>query len=301
MTDTAAPIVTRSLWSDAFHTLRRRVDVVIASFVLLFFVIMAAFPRLFTSTDHKACDITQSKVRPQWFDGPHPLGTDVHGCDILAQTVHGARPSLLLAGIVVGFSIVIAMILGSIAGYYGRWVDAVISRVHEVFYTMPLLLAALLVLSLFRNVDTGTGLFAALLPPAFVLTLFGWVGFTRYIRASTLEAKNLDYVTAAKTLGASDVRIIFRHVLPNAIAPVTALIPTQIAAIISAEAVLAFLGIGIRSPEISWGISISRGSEWFSGGYPHLLLTPLICLLATILALVIIGDALRDALDPKLR
>lgn len=301
MTDLITPVAARSLWSDTFRTLRRRIDVVAASVVALFFIVVATFPSLFTSADPKACDISQSKLRPQWFDGPHPLGTDLHGCDVLAQTVYGARPSLLLAVIVVAASLLISMILGSLAGYYGGWVDSVISRIHEVFYTMPFLLAALLILSLFRNVDVGTGLFSVMLPPTLVLIAFGWVGFTRYIRASTLEAKNLDYVMAAKTLGASDFRIIVRHVLPNAIAPVTALIPTQIAGIISAEAVLAFLGIGIRPPEISWGISISRGSEWFSGGYPHLLLPPLLCLLATILAMVVIGDALRDALDPKLR
>lgn len=299
--DFGAGPVARSLWSDAFHTLRRRVDVIIATAVALFFVVVAAFPRLFTSANPKSCDISQSKIRPQWFDGPHPLGTDLHGCDVLAQTVHGARPSLLLAVIVVATSLLIAFVLGSLAGYYMGAVDAVISRALEVFYTIPFLLAALLILSLFRNVDFGNGLFAVMLPPAIVLILFGWVEFTRYVRASVLEAKNLDYVTAAKTLGAADVRIIFRHVLPNAIAPVTALIPTRIAAIISAEAVLAFLGIGIRPPEISWGISISRGADWFSGGYPHLLLPALICLLTTILSFVVIGDALRDALDPKLR
>jgi len=293
--------VTRSLWSDAFHALRRRVDVIIATVVALFFAVMAAVPRLFTATDPKSCDISQSKIRPQWFDGPHPLGTDLHGCDVLAQTVHGARPSLLLAIIVVAASLLIAFLLGSLAGYYMGVVDAVISRALEVFFTIPFLLAALLILSLFRSVEFGHGLFAVMLPPAIVLIMFGWVEFTRYVRASVLETKNLDYVMAAQTLGASDVRVIFRHILPNAIAPVTALIPTRIAAIISAEAVLAFLGIGIRPPEISWGISISRGADWFSGGYPHLLLPALTCLLVTILAFVVLGDALRDALDPKLR
>jgi oligopeptide transport system permease protein len=294
-------LVTRSLWADTLHTLRRRPDVIVASAVALFFVVMAAAPRLFTSTDPQHCDVSQSKIRPQWFDGPHPLGTDLHGCDVLAQTVHGARPSLVLAFLVVGTSLLIALLLGSLAGYYMGATDAVISRTLEVFFVVPFLLAALLVLSLFRNVDFGHSQLAVILPPAIVLIMFGWVEFTRYIRASVIEAKNFDYVTAAKTLGASDMRVIFRHIVPNAIAPVTALIPTRIAAIISAEAVLAFLGIGVRPPAISWGISISRGADWFSGGYPHLLLPALVCLLVTILAFVVIGDALRDALDPKLR
>lgn len=294
-------LAARSPWSDAFRTLRRRPDVILASMVAIFFLFVTMFPGVFTSADPKHCDISQSKVRPQWFDGAHPLGTDLHGCDVLAQVAHGARPSLWLAFLVVGTSVLIGLVLGSLAGYYLGAVDVVISRTLEVFFVVPFLLAALLILSMFRNVDFGRGQLAVLLPPAVVLTLFAWMGYTRYVRASVLETKNLDYVLAAKALGASDLRIIFRHILPNAIAPVTALIPTAVAGVIAAEAVLAFLGIGVRPPAISWGIMISNGAEWFSGGYPYLLLVPLVCLIATILSFVVIGDALRDALDPKLR
>ena len=147
----------------------------------------------------------------------------------------------------------------------------------------------------------GSGTFGVILLPAAVLIMFGWMGYARYIRASVLESKGLDYVTAARALGASDVRVMFRHVLPNAIGPVTALVPTSIAGIIGAEAVLAFLGIGVRPPAISWGIMISNGAEWVTGGYAYLLLFPLGCLMATVLSLVVLGDALRDALDPRLR
>ena len=176
-----------------------------------------------------------------------------------------------------------------------------ISRAIEVFLVIPLLLAALLLLSLFRSVDVGSGTFNVILLPAVVLIAFGWMSYARYVRASVLEAKGLEYVTTAKVMGASDLRVMVRHVLPNALGPVTALIPTSIAGIISAEAVLAFLGIGVRPPAISWGIMISNGAEWFSGGYRYLLLFPLGCLVATVLALVVLGDALRDALDPRLR
>jgi oligopeptide transport system permease protein len=291
----------RSLWSDAFHSLRRRPSVVIATVVAAFFVVLAAFPGLFTSTDPGRCDIAQAKIKPQWFGGQHPFGTDLYGCDYLAMTVYGARPSLLLAFVVVGFSVLIGLTLGSLAGYYLGAVDAVISRLLEVFLVVPFLLAALLVLSMFRGIDLGHSQFLALLPPAIVLTMFGWINYTRYVRASTLETKNLQFVSAARALGASDRRIIFRHILPNSIAPVTALIPTSVGAIIAAEAVLSFLGIGVRPPAISWGIMIANGAEWARGGYPHLLLFPLGCLIATILAFVVLGDALRDALDPKLR
>jgi len=290
-----------SFGGDVWRRLRRRPDVLVSAAVVVFFAVMAAFPLLFTSTDPQRCVIGDSKTRPQGFGEPHPLGTDVHGCDMLAQLVHGARPSLLLAFVVVGASVVIGVVLGLLAGYYLGWVDTVVSRTIEVFLVVPLLLAALLLLSLFRKVSVGSGAFDVILLPALVLTLFGWMGYARYVRASTLEAKNLDYVTAARALGASDLRIMVRHVLPNAIGPVTALVPTAIAGVISAEAVLAFLGIGVRPPAISWGIMITNGAEWVTGGYPYLLLFPLGCLILTVLALVVLGDALRDALDPRLR
>jgi peptide/nickel transport system permease protein/oligopeptide transport system permease protein len=291
----------RTLAADAWRSLRRRPEVVMATVIVAFFAIMAAFPTLFTKTDPRQCLIREARLHPQGFGAEHPFGTDSHGCDLLAQLVHGARPSLLLAFVVVAASVLIGVAVGLIAGYYLGWVDAVASRTIEVFLVIPLLLAALLLLSLFRNVDLGAGTFDAILLPAVVLTMFEWMKYARYVRASTLEAKNLDYVTAARALGASDLRIMGRHVLPNAIGPVTALVPTAIAGIISYEAVLAFLGIGVRPPAISWGIMISSGSEWVLGGSAYLLLFPLACLIATVLALVVLGDALRDALDPRLR
>lgn len=299
--ETGTVQVGRSLWSDAFRRMRRRPDVIIATLIGAFFLIVAIFPTLFTATDPQRCDISRSRVPPQGFGGEHPFGTNLHGCDVLAQLVHGARPSLLLAFTVVGASLIIGLVLGTLSGFYLGVVDAVISRVLEVFLVIPFLLAALLLLSMFRKVDLGGGQIAAIIQPAIVLTAFGWMGYTRYVRASVLETKNLDYVAAARSLGASDRRLMVVHILPNAIGPVSALVPTSIAGVIATEAVLAFLGIGVKPPAVSWGIMISDGAEWFTGGFPHLLLFPLGCLLATILSFVVIGDNLRDALDPKLR
>ena len=208
--------------ADAWHSLRRRPDTIAAAVILAFFMFVVAFPWVFTDTDPQSCLITESKIHPQGFGEPHPFGTDAFGCDVLAQLVYGARPSLLLALVVVGTSLLIGVILGLLAGYYLGWIDALISRSIEVFLVIPLLLAALLLLSLFRNVDVGSGTFNVILLPAAVLIMFGWMGYARYIRASVLESKGLDYVTAARALGASDLRVMFRHVLPNAIGPVTA-------------------------------------------------------------------------------
>ncbi|WP_125774694.1 ABC transporter permease [Antribacter gilvus] len=290
----------RTLMSDAWRSLRFRPDVIVAAVVLVFFLVMAAFPGLFTSTSPRRCVIGDSRLAPQGFGAEHPFGTDSFGCDLLAQLVHGARPSLLLAFVVVGIALVIGITLGVLAAYYLGWVDKLVTRVIEVLLVIPLLLAAMLLLSLFQGVDVGSGTLGTILLPALVLTMFAWMGYARYVRASVLEVKNHDFVTAARALGASDLRIMTRHLLPNAIGPVTALVPTSIAGVIGAEAVLSFLGIGVRPPAISWGLMISNGSEWVTGGHPHLLLYPLACLVVTVLALVVLGDALRDALDPRL-
>ncbi|TDT33932.1 ABC transporter permease [Naumannella halotolerans] len=291
----------RSLWSDAWRNLRKRPSVIIATMIIALFTVVAIAPGLFTSTDPRRCDVSQSRLPPQGFGGLHPLGTNTRGCDLYAQVIHGAQPSLLLALVVVTCSVIIGLILGTLSGYYLGWVDAIVSRVVEVFLVIPLLLGALLLLSLFRNVQLGTGQLASIAQPAIVLTLFGWMTYTRYVRASVLETKSLDYVMAAKVLGASDLRVMARHILPNALGPVTALVPTAVATVIGTEAVLAYLGIGVRPPAVSWGVLINEGSEWFAAGTHYLLLAPLLCLLATVLAFVVLGDALRDALDPKLR
>ncbi|MFC4334660.1 ABC transporter permease [Salininema proteolyticum] len=291
-----------SLWKDAFRTMRRRVDVIISVVILLFVTVMAAFPTLFTSADPRVCNGLDARQRPeQWLRGEHPLGTDAFGCDFAAKIVHGTRPTLLLALSVIIVSVLIGLALGILAGYYGGWVDTVISRALDVFIVIPMLLGAILLLSLFSS-RGGTGnILVAVLPAALALTLFGWMEFCRYARAATIETKSLDYVVSARCLGAKDRRIMMRHILPNAIVPITAVVPTTLGTIVITESALAVLGIGIRPPATSWGILLSDGTEWAGGGYTYLFLWPLALLVLTVYAFATFGDALRDALDPKLR
>ncbi|MBO3732376.1 ABC transporter permease [Glycomyces niveus] len=306
MSELTAPIAAQerqaSLWSDAFRTMRKRPDVIIATAVLLFVFAMAAFPGLFTDKDPTVCLGREAKLRPDtWFTGDHPMGTDAFGCDFASTLVHGTRPTIALALSVIIVSVLVGLVLGLLAGYYGGWIDALISRSLDVFIVIPMLMGAILILSLFRgrvSADTLVGTIAA---PAIALTLFGWMEFCRYTRAATLETKNLDYVIAAKCLGASDRRIMFRHLLPNAIVPVTAVVPTTIGGIIVTEAALAVLGIGVQPPATSWGVLLSKGTEWAGGGYVYLFAWPLALLVLTVFAFATFGDALRDALDPKLR
>ncbi|THV24583.1 ABC transporter permease [Glycomyces paridis] len=291
-----------SLWADAFHSLRKRPDVIFAVLVMLFVFAMAAFPALFTDQDPTVCRGREARLQPEtWFVGEHPLGTDGFGCDFAAAIVYGTRPTIVLALTVMVVSVAVGLVLGITAGYYGRWVDALISRALDVFIVIPMLLGAILLLSLFRGRSAPDSMLETIAPPAIALCLFGWMEFCRYARASTIETKNLDYVMAAKCLGAKDRRIMFRHILPNAIAPVTAVVPTTIGGVIVTEAALAVLGIGVQPPATSWGVLLSDGTEWAGGGYLYLFGIPLVLLILTVFAFATFGDALRDALDPKLR
>lgn len=306
MSELTAPIVAEerqaSLWSDAFRTMRKRPDVIIAALVLLVVFAMAAFPGLFTDKSPTQCLGREARQRPDtWFTGDHPLGTDAFGCDFAATLVHGTRPTIALALIVIVASVAVGLVLGLYAGYYGGWLDTLISRSLDVFIVIPMLMGAILILSLFRGRVSADNLFETIAAPALALALFGWMEFCRYTRAATLETKNLDYVVAAKCLGASDRRIMFKHILPNAIVPVTAVVPTTIGGIIVTEAALAVLGIGVQAPATSWGVLLSKGTEWAGGGYIYLFAWPLGLLILTVFAFATFGDALRDALDPKLR
>ncbi len=306
MSELTAPVPTTerqaSLWSDAFRTMRKRPDVIIAALVLLLVFAMAAFPGLFTDKDPTVCRGREAKQRPDtWFTGDHPLGTDAFGCDFAATLVHGTRPTIALALSVIVVSVLFGLVLGIYAGYYGGWLDGLISRALDVFIVIPMLMGAILILSLFRGRVAADSLVETIAPAAIALSLFGWMEFCRYTRAATLETKNLDYVVAAKCLGASDRRIMFKHILPNAIVPVTAVVPTTIGGIIVTEAALAVLGIGVQPPATSWGVLLSKGTEWAGGGYIYLFAWPLGLLILTVFAFATFGDALRDALDPKLR
>lgn len=306
MSELTAPAPTTerqaSLWSDAFRTMRRRPDVIISSLILLLVFAMAAFPRLFTDKEPTSCSGRDARLRPDtWFTGEHPLGTDAFGCDFAATLVHGTRPTITLALTVIIAAVAIGLFLGIYSGYYGGWVDGVISRGLDVFIVIPMLLGAILILSLFRGRVSADNLVETIAVPAVALTLFGWMDFCRYTRAATLETKNLDYVQAAKCLGASDRRIMFKHILPNAVIPVTAVVPTTIGGIIVTESALAVLGIGVQPPATSWGVLLAKGTEWAGGGFVYLFAWPLGLLVLTVFAFATFGDALRDALDPKLR
>jgi oligopeptide transport system permease protein len=286
----------RSLWTDAWHDLRRRPLFIIAVLVILFLVVVALFPQLFTSADPNHRDLARSRQTPSgdaWF------GYDVQGQDIFARVVYGTRWSLLVG---IGGSVLTVLIggtIGLLAGYFGGWVDGLLSRIGEVFFGLPFVLGAIVILNAFRSTGVDSAL-ALVGMVVLALASLTWPISMRIIRSAAISAKQQDYVKAARALGASSGRIIFRHMLPNCLAPVLVYATILLGSFIAVEASLSFLGIGLRDPAVSWGVMIADSRNYIRVA-PHLLLFPAGVLTITVLAFVMLGDAVRDALDPKLR
>ena len=205
---------------------------------------------------------------------------------------HGARVSRAIGLLVSGAALPNRGTLGAVAGYFGGWFHTLAARVADIAYGIPTALGAIVILNAF----TERGLFEVSL----ALITFGWMTILRLLRSNVISLKESDYVQAARALGADDRRIITRHILPNALAPVFVYATITIGVVIATEATLSFLGIGLQLPAISWGLQINEGQSLLRTA-PHILLFPSVFLSVTVLCFIVLGDALRDALDPKLR
>lgn len=279
-----------SLWSDALSDLRRNPIFVIGALMVLFMLVVSAFPGLFTNTDAYApCSLSNSFISP---GSAHPFGTDLLGCDVYARTIYGARNSVIVGITTTALVLLVGSILGLLAGWSGGFVDSLLSRFTEIFFAIPLLLGGMLIMTALGKGNAWT--------VSIVMATLGWPQIFRIMRSSVLQNKNNDYVMAARALGAGTLRITLRHILPNAVAPVIVVGAISLGVYISAEAALSYLGIGVQSPEISWGLMVSDASvRWLQA--PYTLLFPAAALSLTVLAFIMVGDAVRDALDPKLR
>jgi oligopeptide transport system permease protein len=278
-----------SLYGDAWRELRTNPFFVIPVILIVVLVVMAIAPQLFTNANPRACSLSRSLERPSadaWF------GYDLQGCDYFARVIFGARASIVIGIVVTTVAALIAIVFGSLSGYYGGLIDALIARVTDVWFAIPTILGGIVILSVIDN--------RGIIQVALVLAVLGWPTMLRLMRSSVLSAREADYVLAARALGAGDVRILRRHILPNAIAPVIVYATIFVGIIISAEAALSFLGVGLQLPAISWGLMIS-GAQHRILQAPHILLFPGIFLSITVFSFILLGDAVRDALDPKLR
>ncbi|MFB7475286.1 ABC transporter permease [Kitasatospora sp. NPDC056184] len=285
----------RSLWGDAWRDLRRRPIFLISAVLIVLLIVMAIFPGAFTDADPRKADLVNNYLkRPDWTDffGAGWFGYDGQGRSIYARVVYGARASITVGIFVTAIVTLLGGLTGMVAGYFGGTVDAVLSRIIDIFFGIPLLLGALVLLNAFTVRTVWTVVVA--------LGVLGWTQIARVMRGAVLTVKQSDFVVAGKALGAGTGRLMFRHILPNAVAPVIVVATIALGGYIATEATLSFLGIGLQDPTISWGIDISSAQKVIRTA-PFVLFFPAAALSITVLAFIMLGDAVRDALDPKLR
>jgi oligopeptide transport system permease protein len=283
----------RGLAADAWRDLRRNWIFWVAAALVVIVILMAIAPGLFTSADPTDCTTRRQHAGPS---GGAIFGYDFQGCDVYARTVYGARASVLVGTLSVLLAGSIGLVIGMLAGYFGRWVDAVLSRAIDIVLGIPLLLAAIVLGKRLAVGHEGTGI----VPVVLVLGILGWTTAARVMRSSVIAARSQDYVAAARMLGASPLRIMWRHILPNALAPFVVVLTIALGTFIAAEATLSFLNIGLRPPAISWGIDIeTAGRHAREAATP--LVAPSVFLGLTVLGFIMLGDAIRDAFDPRLR
>ncbi|MDY5786430.1 MAG: ABC transporter permease [Corynebacterium sp.] len=285
--DDSAP---SSQWGEAWRYLKRRPLFWISSVLILFAIALAVAPGLFTSVDPRSCQLGNSLNGPT---AGHPFGFDRQGCDIFARTVYGARASVTVGVLTTIIVTVIGSMVGALAGFYGGIWDTILSRLTDIFFAVPLVLAAIVVMSMFQNQRS-------IWMVVFALSMFGWTQIARITRGAVMGVKNDEFVTAARALGASDLRIISSHIMPNAAAPIIVYATVALGTFIVAEATLSFLGIGLPTTVVSWGGDISAAQASLRT-QPMVLFYPAIALALTVLSFIMMGDAVRDALDPKAR
>lgn len=280
-----------NLWRDAWADMRRRPMFWVSVVIVLIILLMAVWPTLFTQTPPNSdCQLSDSNGGPT---AGHPLGFTFQGCDIYARTVWGARTSVSVGIIATLIGSVIGLVMGALAGFYGGWLDGLLSRIGDIFFSIPYILAAVVVMSVFaqfRNVFTL----------ALAIGGFAWASTARVVRAEVLRVRQADFVMASRALGKSRFGTLIAHVIPNAIAPLLVVTTLSLAAAIVAEATLSFLGVGLGSDTMSWGNDISQAQQSLRVA-PMALIYPSIALTVTVLAFIMLGELVRDALDPRAR
>lgn len=273
---------------ETWRRLKKNKVAVVSLFVIFFVILVSLLAPLLAPYSYEVQDYSNALSSPS---KEHLLGTDRIGRDILSRLIYGSRQSLQMGIIAMAISTVFGVILGAIAGYYGKWIDNLVMRLLDIYQGIPMLLltvtlAAVLGPSL-RNAIIAIGI--AMVP-----------GTARLMRASCLTVREMEYVEAAKSINATNPIIIMKHILPNAIAPIIVNVTMGIGNCILAGAALSFIGLGAQPPIPEWGAMISDARNYMRA-YPTLALYPGICIIITVLAFNLLGDGLRDALDPRLK
>ena len=269
-------------------TLFARKVAVVSAVVVALFIVMAVFAPLITPYDPNFADFAS------FLQGPskaHLLGTDNYGRDVLSRIIYGTRVSLIIGVLAVMIACVIGTFFGMVAGYFGGIVDDVINRITEAIRAIPQIILAMALTAVF-----GSGIRNL----AIILGISSMAGYVRMMRGQVLTIKQSDYIMAGKLQGNKNFRLMFRHILPNSISPIIVMMTQQVGQTILAEAGLSFLGLGISAPTASWGSMVSEG-RLFLLQNPVFALTPGVCVAVLVICLNMLGDGVRDALDPRLR
>jgi len=280
----------RTLWGDAFIRLRKN-KLAIAGLVWVVFVVVVTLSADLWVPRYFADPVSTEFAGLESPSADHPFGTDRIGRDVFSRVIYGARVSLAVGILAVSISVLIGLIMGALSGYYGGLLDAFVMRTADIFFAFPYVLFAIVLLAIlgpsYRNVFIAIG-------------ILGWPSIARVFRSSILSVKENEYVDAARAMGASDLRIMTRHILPNAIAPIIVYGTMSIGGAIITEAALSYLGMGVQPPTPSWGMMLSEAKA-LMGPAPWLTIYPGFAILTTVLAFVLMGDGLRDALDVKMK
>lgn len=277
-----------SPWLEAWRSFRKNKLAVIGAFIVIFFVLLAIFAPLIAPEGINDQKLAKRLLAPS---SEHWFGTDDFGRDIFSRVVYGARISLWVGFLAVMGSIVIGCLLGIIAGYYGKWVDTIISRFFDILLAFPSILLAIAIVAVL-----GPSLRNALI----AIAIINIPNFGRLIRSRVLSVKQEEYIMAAKAVGMKNSRILFHHVMPNSIAPIIVQGTLAIATAIIEAAALGFLGLGAEAPNPEWGKMLSDAKAFLTQA-PWTMIFPGLAIMLTVLGFNLMGDGLRDALDPRMK
>ncbi|MFD1827243.1 MULTISPECIES: ABC transporter permease [Mumia] len=286
-----------SQWGEAWKQLRKNPMFIASAVLLTILAVVIAFPGLFTNADPRFCEPGRS-LDPA--EPGHPFGFNFQGCDVWSRTLYGARASVAVGVLTTLLVVLLGALTGAIAGFKGSWADAIISRVSDIFFAIPLILAAIVCLSAINNWFPERQFWGGISAVVLTLALFGWPQIARIMRGSVIEVRNYEFVDAARAIGASNTRNLWRHIVPNAISPVIVTATVSLGIFIVAEATLSFLGLGLPFSVVSWGNDIAEAQRLVrSGTRLGVMFVPAAALALTVLSFILLGDAVRDALDPK--
>ena len=279
-----------SQFKDMVRRLFKNKAAVAGLIFLIFLILMAVFADVLFDYDAQ-CINQNIPERLQWPSAQHWFGTDEYGRDLLIRIAFGSRISLSIGFIAVLFGIIVGGVLGAVAGFFGGKIDNIIMRLCDIFLAVPMMLMAIVIVA---------ALGASIVNLVIALSISSVPTFARIVRSAVLTVRDMDYVEAARAIGVKTPRILARYILPNCMGPIIVQTTLRVAATISNTAALSFLGLGVKAPQPEWGALLSSGREFIrDSGY--LACIPGICIMLTILALNLLGDGLRDALDPRLK